>query len=815
MGLFVITAVLILVRRIAGVYHNFTHRHDFETEEVVFALPSRFSKLQIVAIQRMWRCRSYITRDRVDGWQFLGAARLKSLELSKQDDPKPGRPYMATQQAIAYAMSNCKIQSAVIQRGQVIHVFEEQPVENFEEVNGGLVTRLVMRCEFGWVRKKAMGRCTVRVDGHYSNSDFNTLFIGKAETSRYYRLSRQSSIGRYLEVDKCIIPAFKLISKKQNALYSRLGEDSEKGGRSRHKVAAQAEFDGLAEDLGQVHEYLRTGAIVDPDDPFSANDDLVAVWRAVEPAEGSIEREALETAVGLASRKKKRKSDYQLQLHDVVEIVGKSAEVDVNVACADKHELQVVDPHTTAGATIGWISKQKEHKLHDEVRKVLHKSKLNVATAWALALAEGEDFRRMEQVFQKIEDFRNETEMVQDKTWHQHFPAKLRPAIYAWLAQAADKDADSLQWFMTELALAEGEQLRVVPHWWQVEHAFRKRIKCVEAPGDAESMRDTQRSTMSVKKPMRATTSGSSSASGRASPPGSGRVSSLAMAEVGGFNGYDSSSSDDDDDDGEGNPLRESRVLTANAPEGKQTPSCSVRLRAFAMVLIDSARESSVRVSLAFIVLVFAYGLTLYTVINYEMLRTEDVEGGCTISVCTICKSGVYPPFCLGPTVEKCRTAEPCCNTTAVLTSNMTSNMTGLIPRPHTILFNKVTIESRTTLEYIYLAELWALWVSVVILVLCVGLTKHGGCCSIESLRVGGALFVWGLLCTAPFFVYCFAKDESCPEKGFALVHDARYLLATLVGPFGVLLGGVIYIGLRWDPPPDKVEAIQRAALEA
>eukprot|EP01043_Picozoa_sp_COSAG02_P074703 COSAG02_NODE_15075_length_1207_cov_0.928700_1_plen_252_part_00 len=105
---------------------------------------------------------------------------------------------------------------------------------------------------------------------------------------------------------------------------------------------------------------------------------------------------------------------------DVVKILGKPA-LDTE---SRQMRLEVANPD--AEGSLGWISQEKEHMLSNDVRAVLHKSKLNVAGVWAAAYAEGEDLRRMEDVFRKIEDWRRDMDIRQDKQWHQHFPAKLR-----------------------------------------------------------------------------------------------------------------------------------------------------------------------------------------------------------------------------------------------------------------------------------------------------------------------------------------------------------------------------------------------------
>ena len=70
-----------------------------------------------------------------------------------------------------------------------------------------------------------------------------------------------------------------------------------------------------------------------------------------------------------------------------------------------------------------------EHVLSDDVRMVLHKSKLNIAQVWAVAHAEAEDFRRAEALFKSINDFRRITATERAQLFLSTLPLRL---FYGW-----------------------------------------------------------------------------------------------------------------------------------------------------------------------------------------------------------------------------------------------------------------------------------------------------------------------------------------------------------------------------------------------
>ena len=114
-----------------------------------------------------------------------------------------------------------------------------------------------------------------------------------------------------------------------------------------------------------------------------------------------------------------------------------------------------------------------------QVRTMLHKSKLSVAQMWAIAYAESEDFRKVEIIFDEIEAFRTSMEIRASRQFENHFPDVYRPAMYAWLASAEGgqdpQKRGDLQWFLDELAHAEDEQLRMLPHILGLERANKMR----------------------------------------------------------------------------------------------------------------------------------------------------------------------------------------------------------------------------------------------------------------------------------------------------------------------------------------------------
>jgi hypothetical protein len=115
-------------------------------------------------------------------------------------------------------------------------------------------------------------------------------------------------------------------------------------------------------------------------------------------------------------------------------------------------------------------SREGRH-LSDTMRNMLHKSKIDTATAWASTKADTSDLEQMETVFRAALEFQKSinvhgnksTQRKFNKRFEHFFPQQFRPAMYAWLTCAPQEQTDELERFMTELATMETEQLRLMP----------------------------------------------------------------------------------------------------------------------------------------------------------------------------------------------------------------------------------------------------------------------------------------------------------------------------------------------------------------
>eukprot|EP01045_Picozoa_sp_COSAG04_P034644 COSAG04_NODE_7675_length_1089_cov_0.773737_1_plen_324_part_10 len=252
---------------------------------------------------------------------------------------------------------------------------------------------------------------------------------------------------------------------------------------------------------------------------------------------------------------------------------------------------------------------EEEHTLHNEVRQVLHKSKLNVATSWATAIADSEDFRRMEHVFQKVEEFRKITNIKVSKQWQQHFPAAKRPAIYAWIASAPQDETDLLQWFMEELAYAEEEQQRVLPKWLRIERLLCKQIASLEGDGRPGSVRAS--STQSLAIPMNRQS-----------------VNLLQKSRTLAESDSDDSSGDEDWQRVTGRMSRGTISTAQDNPEedAVATLTCGIRVQAFLRILKDNISETTFRQTAVVFAAIVVYSMTLYCSVNFAESRTSDCE---------------------------------------------------------------------------------------------------------------------------------------------------------------------------------------------
>jgi hypothetical protein len=251
--------------------------------------------------------------------------------------------------------------------------------------------------------------------------------------------------------------------------------------------------------------------------------------------------------------------------------------------------LNVANP--ADNGSLGWISQEKEYLLNNHVREVLHKSKLNIAAVWAAAYAEGEDFRRMEDVFINIEKFRHQMEIRQDKRWHQHFPAKLRPAIYSWLASAPPTETKELQWFMDELRIAEEEQLRILPH--VVGMSAANRMRTVSFHNHLACLEQLQSKQSGVDLPMNA------------------RGSTM--------NPYLESEPFEELNDSDEEVFRVSRVLSAASTKQAHGPGSLARVSQFAKLLHQRSAQSRSHVAATVLLGVCMYSALIACLVNYEV----------------------------------------------------------------------------------------------------------------------------------------------------------------------------------------------------
>jgi|EP01047_Picozoa_sp_COSAG01_P040082 hypothetical protein len=114
----------------------------------------------------------------------------------------------------------------------------------------------------------------------------------------------------------------------------------------------------------------------------------------------------------------------ELERHDLVEVVAHQRD-------NDDVRLNVVRETSRGGIPLGWISVEKEHKIDDNVREMLHKSKLGMAEAWGVSYANSEELRKLEIIFAEIATFKDkfEDKLETNQRFEQHFPDRYRPAM--------------------------------------------------------------------------------------------------------------------------------------------------------------------------------------------------------------------------------------------------------------------------------------------------------------------------------------------------------------------------------------------------
>eukprot|EP01043_Picozoa_sp_COSAG02_P007750 COSAG02_NODE_237_length_27732_cov_9.584374_13_plen_455_part_00 len=353
----VLASLVILLRRIAGVCFNIKHQSDFETTKIVFKKPSKLMQYRFVATALLRRLRSAATCGRIDCYRYGGSPRTPHADelhtpLIPQDESaltEERQRYMATQRTVMYSSASMEEQIAIIDAEQIIYadpalILEPQVHPDHSQV---VVKPQRMHCQVKlgplWhIDGWVYLKSPPTVDeGKLTGREFNTLFIRQHDELHHYY-----RVNRTTGVGT----AFEVAQCQ----HGRSAQDLEQLGRS------------------TVHMSVDT--------------------------------------VGECCCC----CDFTLQKDDVVQVVGlPRADPDscscggtgpcsTGGHCGGQMRLQVVGP---TGDAIGWISDKKEHVLCDDVRAVLHKSKLNVAQVWAVAHAEAEDFRRAERLFQGIRDF--------------------------------------------------------------------------------------------------------------------------------------------------------------------------------------------------------------------------------------------------------------------------------------------------------------------------------------------------------------------------------------------------------------------------
>ena len=355
-----LASFVILLRRIAGVCFNIQHQHDFETTKIAFAKPGKLMQYKFITIALLRRLRSVATCGRINRYRYgslpnaaPGDELHESLLQSESAAAGERERYMATQRSVLYSSASMAKQLAFIDEGLIVYVDPALTLEaELHPAHHLVVTkpqRMYCRLKLGplwyidgWVYlKSAPTLLEQRLPHKYVGREFNTLFIKQRDKLHHYY-----RVGRNTGIGKEFEVA--------NCQRGRSVQELEELGRS------------------TAHMVIQT---------------------ALEPC---------------------CCCDFTLQKDDVVQVIGLPRADPESCGCGGRGacskggrcdgqmRLQVVGPN---GGAIGWISEKKEKDLADDVRMVLHKSKLNIAQVWAVAHAEAEDFRRVERLFQGVKDF--------------------------------------------------------------------------------------------------------------------------------------------------------------------------------------------------------------------------------------------------------------------------------------------------------------------------------------------------------------------------------------------------------------------------
>ena len=367
---FVLTTGIILLQRISGMWFNLKHQDDYQTAELTFKYPSQPRRYYFGATSLLRRCCSVATCHKIDRCRYQNPI---STDRNIRWTEVQLHRYMATQRAVMYADSTMQTQCAVIDEAQVIDVLESHSIEaKFDRFNTGVMTTPKCLC------------CRLTV-GSFS-----------VEGWVYLRFKPKEM-------------------------------EDDKGGK---KLSGREFNTVFVKEHNEMHRYYKVNRATTIGQHFE-----------VAKCQRSRTREEL-TALGRRTEHLQFSTipccccDFVLQAGDVVQTVGEPKKDPGSCACGrctsagercdGQTRLEVVGPK---GTSIGWISKEKEHVLSDDVRMVLHKSKLNIAQVWAVAHAEAEDFRRAEALFKSINDFRRITATERAQLFLSTLPLRL---FYGW-----------------------------------------------------------------------------------------------------------------------------------------------------------------------------------------------------------------------------------------------------------------------------------------------------------------------------------------------------------------------------------------------
>ncbi len=541
MFFFVAATLFILARRVAGVWFNLRHRNDFKTQRVSFKIPSNYVRYTMDAKYLLWWCRSGVIGHFRENWRF---------EPIQAVDSQAAIPTLAAEVAVAVAVtsgvlrlhftatadvlmtvgwialllaSHCcwMLVACVIRGSPSSEMLGDRRILGIQlSVLGFVTLSLALSLVFMLWHMLADGapRPSPPICIFLCIPGPVVLMASHLVVAKNYdpQAEAHPSSQRFMATKRNMVYSDKLGTRPCGFVYAgqiiHVKATYRTTDRSPPLAMLQCEFGWVQEkanslrsptedhggcccrwwcccccfccdyclDTQEEDEQPRTQQNVAFDTLFIAEHDECLYFTVNRETALGKEFKAFECRIDPLN------PSLRVGGGDVVKMLGKPT-LDTE---SGQMRLEVANPD--AEGSLGWISQEKEHMLSNDVRAVLHKSKLNVAAVWAAAYAEGEDLRRMEDVFRKIEDWRRDMDIRQDKRWHQHFPAKLRPAIYSWLTSAPPEETEDLKWFMEELHIAETEQLRVLPCIIGTSAAnalelssLPRRLKCLNQQGSS------------------------------------------------------------------------------------------------------------------------------------------------------------------------------------------------------------------------------------------------------------------------------------------------------------------------------------------